>query len=64
MVIAADSRIAVASWTITGTLPFGFSFRNSGVLVSPFLMSSLMRSHGTASSSSTSMVRLAVDMGA
>ena len=32
--IAADSQIGTPSWTIVGTLPFGFSFKYSAFSLS------------------------------
>ena len=34
MVIAADSQIAVPSWTMVGTKPLGLSLRKSGFICS------------------------------
>ena len=64
-VIHAENGIAYAYREIgTGTVPLGFTFKNSGFFVSPALISSFTLSQATPSSLSTNMVMLAVDMGA
>ena len=61
--MASDSNSGCPSTTMSGTLPFGLSLRNSGFFCSPLARSTFTFSYGTPSSSSAQWTRVALDIG-